>query len=521
MDGMRLSDTTTDGVIGVPRVRASIRPYSERAVDAIRDLRTFTGTDRDAWAELLSRCRATEQWWTNADVDGVRRALGELPSLERPLRLLDGAETLDDVALFELKRFLYWGALLIEATDPLDWVPSEWEPRLRETMAAIHPELEASPRFHLAADLDERLGPARKRHKEARRAERSRRRDLEQALVADLGGSFDVRGRYVPDDQEAAASDARLLRTGDYFDLTDERLAELAEEVRDEGAIVEKIENEVRQQLSDLLRSDARWFGEVRETLCELDLAIARVELKSRWNGTWPTWRDDGETTITDGRLPRFIDTLDAGEIQPISVEFDAAPTVVTGPNMGGKSALLELLGICQWCAQHALPVPAREFAFTPVESLIYVGAEEPGGEAGTGLSAFGREVRRVVEGRMTPAPRLWLLDEFGRGTHPEEGADIACRLIEVLESVGDRVVVATHFPSLAAMEDVVHLRIAGLTNPDALREHPDVLEEIERVLRSAMDYRPLHSAPDEEAVPRDARLVAEILGLDLGPSEP
>lgn len=512
-----LSDSTTDAVIGVSRVREVLRPYSEAGQRSVGDLPTFRGGDRKAWTASIDQCIQVERWWSSIDPEPAREALDQLPTMERPLRLLDGVEPLDDVALFEVKRFLYWATKLVEAVDgAVDRVPIDWEHRLRDTMAALHPEREASPRFHLSAQLDERLGPSRQRLKKARAEHRSRRRDLEQAIVADLGGKFDVRGRFLAGDTDPG-TDARLLSLGaGLYELADDRIQELREAVDAASADTASVESDVRARLTAALRGEHGWLADVQERFRELDLTIARVELRERWNGTWGAWRDDGITILKEGRLPRFIETLNDDEIQPISVELSTDPTVVTGPNMGGKSALLQLVAICQWCAQHALPVPATRFEFTPVESMLYVGAEEPGGEGGTGLSAFGREVRRVVEGRSTAAPRLWLLDEFGRGTHPEEGAAIARRLIESLEMAGDRLVFATHFPSLAALNDVVHLRIAGLTHPEKLRSHPDVLDEIEHVLRSAMDFRPIPAAPDEEAVPRDARLVAEVLGLSF-----
>jgi len=223
-----------------------------------------------------------------------------------------------------------------------------------------------------------------------------------------------------------------------------------------------------------------------------------------------------------EGRDPRQVDRI-GDEVQAIDVTLDEAVTVVLGPNMGGKSALLKLVGLCQFCGQAALPIPATSCAFGLVGGLVYVGSEESGGAAEQeGLSSFGREVRRLVahwEGR---APRVWLLDELGRGTHPGEGARFARGVIQARESAGDRVVAATHFPEIAAVEGVARLRIRGLqVSDEALREALSGLDaqdvgQLTAALRTLMDYRPQPSRATD--VPRDAWRVARALGLELDP---
>ena len=89
-------------------------------------------------------------------------------------------------------------------------------------------------------------------------------------------------------------------------------------------------------------------------------------------------------------------------------------------------------------------------------------------------MLAFGREVRRVVELRRAQAPMLWLLDEFARGTHPEEGAVLAEELLEARQRAGDLVVAATHFPQLARSDAFEHLQITGISHPEALDQLGD-----------------------------------------------
>ncbi len=515
---MNFADDMTRQVIGATDVMASLCPASAWGAQLVARPRWYGVADEAAWREELGVLEAVDRWWTDDVARDCTPAFQQLPTIERPLLTLESGGTLDEVALFELKRFFYWSAALARVAGPgIAAVDVGWEARLNALMATIHPERHASPRFILSAALDERLAAARQRIKRARSDERSARHALEAQIVADRGGKFDVSGRYVPAHPPISGADPRLRALGDgKFEVIDPTVDALSAAIAAANDACWDIEVELRAGLSDRLRGEVPWLLEVRDVLGELDRRCALVELKREWAGCWPQWGT--QMTIGDGRHPRLLEVLELEEVQPISITLDARPAVVTGPNMGGKSVLLELVGLCQWCAQHGYPVPAASCTFLPADRLIYVGSE--GEEASpSGLSSFGREVRRVVEQSADGARCLWLLDELGRGTHPDEGAAIARDFITYRHKLGDQIIAATHFPSLASMPDAAHFRIAGISHPEALQalKSDPSLADIECALRAAMDYRPMIRMATDPAVPRDARLVASILGLDLG----
>lgn len=519
---MTFVDEVTEQVVGALQVRNLIKPRSARGRELASSPRSYGVEDGDLWRREIDELESVDRWWQPSVSDEVAPALEQLPDLNRPVLSLEAGQTLDEVALFEVKRFLYWSHVIsIASAEAPNLVDPTWLKRIAELMQTIHPERTPSPRYFLASQLDPRLGPARDEIKSVRKAERALRKELEAEVISEHGGKFDVSGRYIsPSGPVEFTQETRLRRVdSNRLELADARLEALQTALAEANDRAWTIEAEVRSTISDSLRSELEWLLEMREALARLDERIARVELRRQWNGCWGDWSGDVALTITGGRHPRLQNAVGADEVQPISIRLDDRATVVTGPNMGGKSLLLGLIGLCQWCAQHAFPLPAQSVTFRPVASIVYVGAEESGGEKGAGLSAFGREVRRVVDALDQPAPRLWLLDEFGRGTHPDEGASIARDLIRSRTNDGDRVVAATHFPALAAMDDVAHFRIAGISHPEALQaltESPGALDEIESALRSAMDYRPLVVEARAHGVPRDARLVARALGLDV-----
>lgn len=514
-------DAATAAVLGVDDVLERVGVRSRLGRERLLTLKTFGPGDEAAWRFEIEQTLDVARWLETVDANAVAAALVHLPDLRRPIATLRAGEDLDEVAWFEVKRFLYWGAELLALVDQsLHFIPPSWASDVSTLMHTIHPERRPTPRFHLAAELDERLAEARLHVRRAQKAERAHRADLEAAVVATHGGRFDVRGRFLPPDDcdlEVLQRDRRLMSAGRTWILRDTELDELHDRHRQIKEAMWAIERDLMRRLSSRVRSYADLLDDVAGRLADLDVRIAKCELRDRWRGTFGEWSDAGTLHLAGGRLPRFIEALGDERVQAVDVALPDNAAVVTGPNMGGKSALLQLVGCAQWCAQHALPISADSFRFAPMTAVIYVGAEEPHSVGTTGLSAFGREIRRVVSLFDGPPPRLWLLDELGRGTHPEEGASIAQRVIRRRMDAGDRVLAATHFPAVAAMPDVHHLRIAGLDS-EQIAELLSLVDDggahVDEALRQAMDYRVIPVAASAESVPRDAGIIARLLGL-------
>ncbi|MFW5967576.1 MAG: MutS-related protein [Persicimonas sp.] len=524
-----LCDRTTEIVLGLDALRARLAPHSEAGSRRVDKMRPYGIDDEEDWRAEMKRLAATEAWRDAAPerAETAVDALGQLPLLDRPLRTLRADAVLDDGQLFCLKRFLFYGKVAIEAADDLlaKWgLADDATARFERLIDLIHPGGHASPRFHLADELGDDIAETRGRLREKKRDLREVRGHLEDEIKAEFGGTFDINGRYHPGDegraQMALERDDRLERLAGGWQLRDDELDELRGAVDKLVEEVERAEQRVRSTLSEKLATRIEWFERTEQHLAALDVRLAKVRLRAEIGGCWPEWRDDPGCAIEGGREPGLIEQLserDDESLQPVEVDLDARPAVVTGPNMGGKSVLLRLIGVCQWAAQHALPAPAARFEFAPLASIVYVGSEEPDvREANEGLSSFGREIARLVDRQQHSArPALWLLDEVGRGTHPEEGSQIARDLVASLADRDDRVVCATHFPALTELDGALKLRIAGLTDPDrleALLARDDL--DVEDALRRSMDYRPV--VADRADVPRDARVVARALGLDV-----
>jgi DNA mismatch repair protein MutS2 len=155
-----------------------------------------------------------------------------------------------------------------------------------------------------------------------------------------------------------------------------------------------------------------------------------------------------------DSRFERLFNPfllLEAMAPVPCDIQHGShAITIVTGPNSGGKTRLLQAVGLSQLLGQAGLFVPARA-ARLSLRSGMFVSlvqqaeADQSEGRLGTELM----RIRRLFES--LPVGGLAILDELCSGTNPTEGEEIFELLIELLGELSPAAFISTHFLGLAA----------------------------------------------------------------------
>ena len=203
----------------------------------------------------------------------------------------------------------------------------------------------------------------------------------------------------------------------------------------------------------------------------------------------------------------------------PCDIEHGGrAITIVTGPNSGGKTRLLQAVGVSQLLAQAGLFVPASSAQLT-IRSGLFVSlvqqaeAEQSEGRLGTELL----RIRRLFES--LPHGGLAILDELCSGTNPAEGEEIFQLLIELLGELSPAAFISTHFLGLAARlerERPVELTflevelgaagratyrfVPGVAKTSLAREVAERLGVTRESLRALLDARKgEHGAPQSE----------------------
>ncbi|HYQ16684.1 MAG TPA: DNA mismatch repair protein [Polyangiaceae bacterium] len=162
--------------------------------------------------------------------------------------------------------------------------------------------------------------------------------------------------------------------------------------------------------------------------------------------------QDDSAPTAS--RMERLFNPfllLESAAPVPCDIDHGArAITIITGPNSGGKTRLLQAVGLTQLLAQAGLFVPARA-ARLSLRSGMFVSlvqhaeADQSEGRLGTELL----RIRRLFES--LPRGGLAILDELCSGTNPTEGEEIFELLIELLGELSPAAFISTHFLGLAA----------------------------------------------------------------------
>jgi len=139
--------------------------------------------------------------------------------------------------------------------------------------------------------------------------------------------------------------------------------------------------------------------------------------------------------------------------ITPVAANVRAGPgaiVVVTGPNSGGKTRLLQSIAIAQLLSESGLFVPARA-ASVPRASGLFASlfeeasADQPEGHLGMELL----RIRKLFDD--LDAGAVVVLDELCSGTNPSEGEEIARLVLSLLPELGVRAFVTTHLLSFAA----------------------------------------------------------------------
>jgi DNA mismatch repair protein MutS2 len=126
-----------------------------------------------------------------------------------------------------------------------------------------------------------------------------------------------------------------------------------------------------------------------------------------------------------------------------------ASTTLVTGPNSGGKTRLLQSIGLTQLLAQSGLFVPASSARIAWVSGMVASLIEETRADQAEGR--LGMELMRIraLFERLQPGA-LVLLDELCSGTNPTEGEQIFELVITMMSQLEPQAFITTHFLAFA-----------------------------------------------------------------------
>ncbi|MGC8604683.1 MAG: endonuclease MutS2, partial [Desulfomonilaceae bacterium] len=230
------------------------------------------------------------------------------------------------------------------------------------------------------------------------------------------------------------------------FDVVDQnnRVATLADEARE--AILQ-----VYRKLTEEIRNSLEYLAGNFEALTELDAFQARAEYAIKMGCQVPDVTQDG-FAILGARHP-LLAVLEDAEVTPMDVIQDSQTlvTIISGPNMGGKTVALKIAGLFPLMIRCGLLPPLKEGSKIKAFSRIMVDIGDEQDIRGRVSSFSGHLIRIKAILELARKGDLVLLDELGGFTDPDEGAALAMAIIDELKAKQANVVVTTHLTHLKA----------------------------------------------------------------------
>ena len=206
-----------------------------------------------------------------------------------------------------------------------------------------------------------------------------------------------------------------------------------------------ELQQETRKILKELtskLNPFVQDFTKSLSIMKILDCTFAAASWGKANNCVFAINTNEQPLTIIQARHP-----LLGEKAVPIDVRFleNKRILIITGPNTGGKTVTLKTIALFSMLNQSGFPIPASEGTVLPIFTNIFadIGDEQSLDQS---LSTFSGHMKNIARA-LTKADSgsLVLLDEFGSGTDPQEGAAISMAVLDKLIEKKSFVLITTH----------------------------------------------------------------------------
>ncbi len=254
-----------------------------------------------------------------------------------------------------------------------------------------------------------------------------------------------------------------------------------------------------------------------------LDMYASLSLVASRNQYCRPQINTNGLIDIKEGRHPVVEQMIENGMFIPNDTLLDNNKkrfSIITGPNMAGKSTYMRQTALIVLMAQIGSFVPASRADIGIVDRIFTrVGASD---DLSSGQSTFMVEMNEVANILKNATRRsLVILDEIGRGTSTFDGLSIAWAVVEHISNTrlcGAKTLFATHYHELTELEG----KIAGVNNYCiAVREKGDDIVFLRKIIKGGADksygiqVARLAGVPDS-VIQRAKELVQELDAADI-----
>ncbi len=456
----------------------------------------------------------------DAELRALRDLFGGIPRLSLPGRT--GGHSFALHELFLIKEFLYHYGQLRVFLRRQAWLDQFILPDLTDVFALLDPEGSSLPSFHLSSANSAKLGEILSEQMEtANRLKHARAEYLREA--GSVLGLPRLKEEFTLSRAETELAE-RILHSP-FFVLSAESVANYSFMLADDETCLElkkrlsllqtrreKEETRVLKELSDTLHGFLPRLRDAISLLQDCCWLFMLADFALRYNCALPKLSRKRSIRVKQAvNLPLKLHLEELGRRwQSVDYDFGEPASLLTGPNMGGKTTVLKTVGQLCWLARQGIPLPCSE-AELPLFDNIWYNQSETG--SGADLSSFGKEVVAFSDSLRLEGRTLFLLDEFARGTNPAEGERLASAVLQYLAQGPHVCLASTHFTAPALLESVAHYSVAGLDLAAIDGHRYASPAQRLKALNEAMDYS-LRRLRKNQAPPLSAIRVARVLGL-------
>ncbi len=283
------------------------------------------------------------------------------------------------------------------------------------------------------------------------------------------------------------------------------------------------LEYELFCNVRDTAGAEVVRIQKTAKAVAALDVFASLALVAERNNYVRPKITENGKIDIKNGRHPVVEKMIENDMFIANDTYLDnhnKRVSVITGPNMAGKSTYMRQSALIVLMAQIGCFVPAEKATIGIVDRIFTrVGASD---DLASGQSTFMVEMTEVANIlRNATSKSLLILDEIGRGTSTFDGLSIAWAVIEHISNTklcGAKTLFATHYHELTELEG----KIAGVINYCiAVKEKGDDIVFLRKIVKGGADksygiqVAKLAGVPDSVIV-RAKELVEELSNADI-----
>ena len=283
------------------------------------------------------------------------------------------------------------------------------------------------------------------------------------------------------------------------------------------------LEYDLFNEVRDSIAAEVRRIKSTARAIAEIDVYTALSVVAQQSNYVKPAINEKGIIDIKNGRHPVVEKMIRNDMFVANNTYLDNAKnriSIITGPNMAGKSTYMRQTALIVLMAQIGSFVPAQEANIGIVDRIFTrVGASD---DLASGQSTFMVEMTEVANILRNATPKsLLILDEIGRGTSTFDGLSIAWAVVEYIANtkvLGAKTLFATHYHELTELEGTLD----GVNNYCiAVKENGDDIVFLRKIIKGGADksygiqVAKLAGVPDT-VIERAKELVADLSDADI-----